>query len=189
MPLGAAKSRGDGKANHRGTQDAVRLAMHHFRHILVPTDFEACSRRALAVAFDLAKDLPAKVTLFHAYFVPRFGYAAELINGEFAESLARGARRDLEKEARRGLAESTVSRSVMETALAAGPPSDAILAFAEGHGVDLIVVGTHGHGRFARSMLGSVSERVLRQSKIPVLLVPAPQLPLEPRDERAGEGP
>jgi nucleotide-binding universal stress UspA family protein len=52
-----------------------------------------------------------------------------------------------------------------------GSPSEEILHAANGHGADLVVVGSRGLGRFRRILLGSVSERVLREAPCPVLVV------------------
>jgi len=52
-----------------------------------------------------------------------------------------------------------------------GRPVDVILKAAEQAGADLIVMGTHGRGGINRLVVGSVTDRVLRQSPIPVLAV------------------
>jgi nucleotide-binding universal stress UspA family protein len=52
-----------------------------------------------------------------------------------------------------------------------GNPADEILATAGAFDADLIVVGARGMGGMARLLLGSVSERVLRHARCPVLIV------------------
>jgi nucleotide-binding universal stress UspA family protein len=52
-----------------------------------------------------------------------------------------------------------------------GNPSNQILETAEEEEVDLIVMGSHGHGFVAGALLGSVSQRVLHQADCPVLIV------------------
>jgi nucleotide-binding universal stress UspA family protein len=69
----------------------------------------------------------------------------------------------LEQVRQQGL---TASMNVLE-----GPPADAILRVAETEKHDLIVMGSRGLGLFQELLLGSVSERVLRHAKIPVLIV------------------
>ena len=59
------------------------------------------------------------------------------------------------------------------TLLRSGDPAAAILAVVAAGGHDLIVMGSHGHGRVHRALLGSVSARVLRDAPIPVLLMRA----------------
>jgi nucleotide-binding universal stress UspA family protein len=54
-----------------------------------------------------------------------------------------------------------------------GDPATAILAIAADGVHDLIVMGSHGRGRIHRALLGSVSERVLREAPVPVLLMRA----------------
>jgi nucleotide-binding universal stress UspA family protein len=52
-----------------------------------------------------------------------------------------------------------------------GPPSAEILSAAGSEKVHMIVMGTHGRGFFGRVLMGSVAQRVLTESKVPVLLV------------------
>jgi len=57
------------------------------------------------------------------------------------------------------------------TAWVVGPPVDEILAAAQRDKAQMIVMGTHGHGLFGRVLMGSVAQRVLAGSPVPVLLV------------------
>ena len=52
-----------------------------------------------------------------------------------------------------------------------GRPARAILEYADDHGVDQIVVGSHGRSGIDRALLGSVAERVARRARIPVTIV------------------
>ena len=60
---------------------------------------------------------------------------------------------------------------VSTTALLTGDTVDEIVAFADSHDVDLVVVGSRGHGAIANALLGSVSRGILRESMRPVLVV------------------
>ena len=62
-------------------------------------------------------------------------------------------------------------RVPVETAVFEGSPSRKIVRYAEREGCDLIVMGTHGRGGIDRLLLGSVAERVVRSSEVPVLTV------------------
>jgi nucleotide-binding universal stress UspA family protein len=53
-----------------------------------------------------------------------------------------------------------------------GLPHVEIGDYIDTHGVDLMVVGTHGHGPARRFLLGSVAERMIRMARCPVLSVP-----------------
>lgn len=72
----------------------------------------------------------------------------------------------------------------VELATAFGDPADEIVAYGEREHVDLVVMATHGRTGLARVLLGSVAERVLRGSHVPVLMV----RPEELRGDGAGEG-
>ena len=58
-----------------------------------------------------------------------------------------------------------------EAVVRRGNPHDDILAYANEHDIDLIVMGTHGRTGVKRALLGSVTEDVVRHSEIPVLTV------------------
>jgi nucleotide-binding universal stress UspA family protein len=78
----------------------------------------------------------------------------------------------------------------VESRIARGRPAPRILETAEACGCDLIVMGFHGHGRLHRALAGSVSGDVLRQSRLPVLLMRGSQPGLgsaaRSEDEAAG---
>jgi nucleotide-binding universal stress UspA family protein len=52
-----------------------------------------------------------------------------------------------------------------------GTPAGSIVEYASGHGIDLIVMGTHGRGGMSHLLMGSVAERVVRTAPCPVLTV------------------
>lgn len=64
-----------------------------------------------------------------------------------------------------------------------GDPATSILAYMETNEIDLVVIATHGRTGFDRFLIGSVAERVLRQSPTPVLVVPPDRTSLVPTDE------
>jgi nucleotide-binding universal stress UspA family protein len=53
----------------------------------------------------------------------------------------------------------------------AGEPAEQVIAVARKEGADLIVMGTHGYGVLGRAVMGSIAQRVLHDSPVPVLLV------------------
>jgi nucleotide-binding universal stress UspA family protein len=56
---------------------------------------------------------------------------------------------------------------------AEGNPHEEILEYVSEHGIDVVVVGSHGRSGIDRLVVGSVAERVVRLSPVPVLTVPA----------------
>ena len=68
----------------------------------------------------------------------------------------------------------------LEIVLAEGVPAKQIVRHAEEMPADLLAMGTHGHGGFERLFLGSVTEKVIRSVRCPVLTVPPPAGPPAP---------
>jgi nucleotide-binding universal stress UspA family protein len=58
------------------------------------------------------------------------------------------------------------------TAVEVGVPANEIARYAETHGADVIVLGSHGHGLVRRFLLGSVADKMVRQAPCAVLVVP-----------------
>ncbi|MFB6267579.1 MAG: universal stress protein [Halodesulfurarchaeum sp.] len=136
--------------------------------ILVPTDGSAEFDRVTEHAADLAGRYDATV---HALYV-----ADERITEGVPEEAMEAVATALEDEGA-GATESV--ESVLEEAgvpvervIDAGVPHDAILTYAVEESVDLIVMGTHGATGPERGNIGSVAERVVRRSTVPVHVVP-----------------
>jgi len=148
-----------------------RLPTKKFKRILVATDFSAASEPALSYAVDLARSSSAELIVLHviepvALAGDAYGFAASAamfdeIERAAKESIARVGDRLRKK---RGLR--------CRTMLANGTAAMSIVDAASRLAVDVVVVGTHGHGGFEHFFLGSVAERVVRTSPRPVLTVP-----------------
>jgi nucleotide-binding universal stress UspA family protein len=138
-----------------------------FSKILCPIDFERDSMDALQLACRLAKQNSATVYLLTVIGVPPVA-ATELPpvpvfpNPEFeAES-----RRRLEAIAQQNLA--GLPHKVL---VASGNAAPEILKLVRGLNIDLIVMGTHGRKGVKHFLLGSVAERIVRESPVPVLTI------------------
>jgi universal stress protein A len=146
-----------------------------FRSILVPVDYSEPSRRALELALTL--DGGAKVTAVHVWDRPAYV-------GEQIIAHADGSRRSLSELIRENAErEMTEFLSLVkppagvafEHKLISGEPVTAILAEAGQPGYDVIVVGSNGRSGMSKLLLGSVTEKLIRLSPIPVLTVPPPR--------------
>ena len=138
--------------------------------ILVPTDFSASADAALDYTVKLASRLDAHVYVLHVFELPSFAVAdAALLTSELAEGLERDAvlalDKWLERHDLRGLDVTKIVRC--------GEPRSQIEATARTIGADLLCMGTHGRRGFARALLGSVTELVVRTSTVPVLTMHA----------------
>jgi len=141
--------------------------MWNVRNILFPTDFSECSQSALDVAFALARDWKARLTVLHVASPPEF-----VPYGEFAKALQQssGYRRELEQKLR----QCKKPGCDAEFRLEEGEPASEILHATEKLGCDLIIMGTHGRSGLGRLFMGSVAEKVLRHAACPVLVIKTP---------------
>jgi nucleotide-binding universal stress UspA family protein len=139
-----------------------------FSRILVPIDGSPNSYHGLKYAIDVAKKYAAEITLIHVVEEPTVAYSAPpgiLLPEEYFVGIRENAEALLAKRKK----ELTSKGVRTKTLLRRGSPSVQILKASKGF--DLIVMGSRGLGRFKSLMLGSVSNSVVQQSKVPVLIV------------------
>lgn len=144
-----------------------------FRHLLVPTDGSTLSRAAVGKAVSFARETNAHVTFLYVA-----SHSTESLYGE--DELSRTL--DPVAHAQRG---DEAARSVLDPAVAessaagvtcdsrtvtASEPWEGIVALAEECGCDLIVMASHGYSGIKKVLLGSQTQSVLIQSKLPVLV-------------------
>jgi len=144
-----------------------------FRHILVPTDFSEPAAIALDTAVSLQSKYDARLTLLHVYEFPFYAYSG------FDPTLdlvtpARVAAESLLREALAGLKKRVPTAGSI---FALGTAWQEIMRVIEEQDVDLVVMGTHGRRGVDRALLGSVANKTVQLSPVPVLVVPAPHEP------------
>lgn len=141
-----------------------------YRNILVPTDGSDASAEALDHALSLASQYDARIHGLYVVDSQSYGLVEE---GK--SPVTETVRENLREEGSAAVA------SVEEAAEAAGVDAEVrvaegdvhrrILDYAADEDIDLIVMGTHGRRGLDRLLLGSVTERVVRSSPVPVLTV------------------
>jgi nucleotide-binding universal stress UspA family protein len=138
-----------------------------FLRILCPIDFEHDSMDALEFACQLAKQNSATVYLLSVIGEPLIP-APELppVPVQLYAPFESECRQRLETIAREKLA--GVPHEVF---VVSGNAAPEILNLAAERRIDLIVMGTHGRTGVTRFLLGSVTERVVRESPVPVLTI------------------
>jgi nucleotide-binding universal stress UspA family protein len=145
--------------------------MTHFKTILVPTDFEPASDAAIDTAIELATAFDGTIRLTHSYEIPvgaNLGAPVALF-ADYTPMLEKISREALDAQASKYKARF----SRIDTVLRCGITWREILAAAEEDRADLIVMGSHGRHGLPHALLGSVAEKVVRLSPIPVLTVRA----------------
>jgi nucleotide-binding universal stress UspA family protein len=141
-----------------------------FRKILCPIDFSEHSLTALGMALDLAQQNDATLYLLNVAPVPAGAAGFQPVPMDSYPYLEKDSTEQLMKLAR----ERIPGTVPYETLVISGDPALRILETAHGLGADLIVMGTHGRKLLSHLVLGSVAERVVRESSVPVLTAHAP---------------
>ena len=145
-----------------------------YRHILIPTDGSELAEHAVTSGLSLAKSVGAKVSVIVVETPFNVFSVQESKVQQMSEAFAKHAEQ-IRKHA------ASVLQHAAAAANAAGVPCDtiqaeheqpyqAIIATAKDKGCDLIVMASHGRSGLSAVLLGSVTNKVLTHTKIPVLV-------------------
>lgn len=140
-----------------------------YDRILVPTDGSPAAEAAIEHAVDIAAKYDATI---HALFVVDSGAYSTLEAG--AEIVLEALETEGERAVERVAKIAADAGLDCETSVATGTAYRTIRDYIEEQEVDLVVMGTHGRRGIDRYLLGSVTERVVRTSDVPVLTVRKP---------------
>jgi nucleotide-binding universal stress UspA family protein len=141
------------------------------KKILVATDFSVLSTAALRYAGNLAAQTGAElVALYADKFLPPLEFTSG--GAEDLRAALANSRRMAKEELERCVAQNVPAGVRTTSVVAEDHAVSAIVNYAIQNGIDLIVMGTRGGGSIERLLLGSVSERVIAESPIPVTLIP-----------------
>ena len=140
------------------------------KKMVVPIAFDETSEESFEVAVGLARTLGASIHAVHAVHAlamsPSVAFAGEAVK----------VPSEVEMESRDRLDEIVKRHSALgvpiESSVRIGDPASVIEDVVKEQGADMVVIGTHGRRGLARAVLGSVAEKVVRTSHVPVLAVP-----------------
>jgi ACR3 family arsenite efflux pump ArsB/nucleotide-binding universal stress UspA family protein len=190
----------DGGAEVKPAAKVTELAMRpplvdvpivpEFRNILYATDLSETASHAVRYACSIGSCYGAGVTLLHVILdmLEEFSTQAGI---DLAETMGK---KDWEDFHRKGIekARQSIHQRIRETSrqvrqeipqcpvteesvtVKIGNPSAQIVSTAAEGGFDLIIMGTHGHGKLEEKIVGSIASEVIRKSDIPVLVVRLP---------------
>jgi nucleotide-binding universal stress UspA family protein len=144
--------------------------MTHFKKILFPVDLSPASIKVVPYVQTMASTHGARI---HLLFVARvFDYFTSMYVphpsvSQFEKEVIEGAEKRLYEFAE----EHFKGIDGVKVKVAAGDPSDEILGYIGAMGIDLVIMGTHGRRGLDKIMFGSVAERVVKSSPVPVMVV------------------
>lgn len=145
--------------------------------ILWPTDGSESSLKALEAAVEIARKFNAEI--YALQVVPPVpplavgsGFTPMAIQGFdvplYQQELFKGTENQLSQT----VSEKIPQEIKVTSEVTIGNPADKIIEFAQEKKVDLIVMATHGRTGLSRIMIGSVTEKTIRESNIPTLTIP-----------------
>ncbi|MCD4703458.1 MAG: universal stress protein [Methanosarcinaceae archaeon] len=139
-----------------------------YRNIMITTDGSEQNQMAISYGIELARLSEAKV--YVAYVVDTAAFASIPMDAgwEMMYKMLETEGKDVASTVEELATEAGLE---VESKILEGHPSHEIIEFAENNDIDLIVVGTLGKGGLDRFLLGSVAEKVTRNSKVPVLVI------------------
>ena len=152
--------------------------MEGFRKILFPIDFSDVSPKIVPWVFTMAKQFEAEI---HLLFVARrfqylnHMYVDEAFIKNFEDISLKGARKRIEEFTKAYFD----GYPVYKTKVVLGDPAEDILNYINAEGIDLVIIGTHGRKGLDRILFGSVAERVVKASSVPVLSINPYKLPAQ----------
>jgi nucleotide-binding universal stress UspA family protein len=160
----------------RGPERELELPLDgafRLRRILVGCDFSPDSDLGFAYALSLAQEFQAELHVAHV--IEATTYMDGLKSGieYYTPTRDRELRDFLQTRLDRLVPEEARNWCDLRTVLLEGRPDESLMEYAEDRGVDLIVLGTRGHGLIGTLLLGSTTDRVVRRAPCPVLSVRA----------------
>jgi len=144
-------------------------ALIEFKRVLVPTDYSELSLAALDYASTFSKLFGAQVYLLHTLdTIPVLALEGmDLTTEKVIYETEINAKTDLHTF----VVSRIQSKLNLIEVVRKGIAEDEIVKFAESENIDLIVMATHGRSGIAHVLMGSVAEKVIQRSRVPVLIV------------------
>ena len=146
-----------------------------YERVLVPTDGSDAAEGAVEHALDLAEKYGAEV---HALYVVDTDSMSLSLGAEQLDRIEQGQYDEMEEvrdraDAATGYVSDRARERGLETVehVSAGKPHDQIADYVDDNAIELVVMGSHGRSGIKRALLGSVTERTLRSTHVPVLVV------------------
>jgi len=144
-----------------------------YKKVLFCTDFSENSDYAFEFAYGIAKRDEGLLYILHVLpDNPHQEFAERYIGKEDLEKIRKSIGEDLDNKYRERYVEKIENEIKFEIVTKSGRGEKEILKFAKKENVDIIVMGTHGKTGIEHVFFGSVAEKVIRNSTLPVFIIP-----------------
>ena len=147
------------------------------RRIMIPIDYSENSKVALTYGADFALGFGASLDIVHVWDRPTYLTDAVMVQrpGQAHQPIGELIRENAQHDMDEFLNQFTLPSGLQSSSrLLAGEPASALLAELKKGEHDLVILSTHGRTGFAHLLLGSIAEKLVRMSPVPVLTVPIP---------------
>lgn len=144
------------------------------KQIATALDFSNASETVLHAAIDLAKAQSATLHIVHV-MEPEPSYTAYGMTPEEFPAIQifqQESQKRAEGKLNQAMATAQAQLSDVRTELMIGSPLHAIVDYLKNKSIDVVVIGTHGHGAVAALLIGSVAEGLVRKAICPTLVIP-----------------
>lgn len=156
------------------------MKTNKMKKVLIALDYDPTAQKVAEVGFSLAKTMGAEVTLLHVIsdpvyyssteYSPIMGFTGYMDMGplvlDSVDGLKRASQHFLDKS-KQHLGDKTIQTQVKE-----GDFAESILKTAKDLQVDIIVMGSHSRKWLEKIVIGSVTEKVLNHTSIPLFIIP-----------------
>ena len=150
------------------------------KKILIALDYNPTAQKIAETGFSLAKAMNAQVVLLHVIADPVYyssaGYSPIMGFGGYVDIdiLHPNISEELKKESQRFLNNSKeyLGELSIQTLIKEGNVPDSIIEVSKEENIDIIVMGSHSRKWLEQIVMGSITERVLNQSSIPLYIIP-----------------
>ena len=192
------------RVNSRDLEKALRIVEKHSNHfrdeyqneidesdrsvqrILVPIDFSDYSVNACRYAIGLAEKLNAEIKLLHVYYNPVVNsmpltdtYYYQVNMDEIIREIEIRAKSNMEEfygDLKEKIEKENIEGVKLDYDLMRGIASEEVIAKSIDYKPDVIIIGTRGQGEKENDLIGSVTAKIIEDSKVPVLVIPEDSL-------------
>ncbi len=167
-------------------QNEVNVSPRNVQKILVPIDFSDYSVNACRYAIGLAEKLNAEIKLMHVYYNPVVNsmpltdtYYYQVNMDEIIREIEIRAKTNMEefyKDLKEKIETDNIEGVKLDYTLKRGIASEEIIEESNDYKPDVIIIGTRGRGERENDLIGSVTAKIIEDTKVPVLVIPEDSL-------------